>query len=250
MPKLFIRRRWRRRVRPLQALAAMRTLLRDPDDTRQVFRIINALAGDSLTPLVRKMRGTAEGRVLLSRRPQIVPVLNDREALLALPEGSIGRAYYDFVHREHLSADGLVAASEVAEPDPDLDPEALWLGERQRDIHDLQHVLTGYGRDPIGELCLLSFMTHQSPNRGIDFIIFMGQRKYQQLLPELDVRALVEEGKSIALAAAWMPKVAWEDRLHEPLDAVRHELGFAPPEKYFDYLGGPAVATTPGAQFA
>ena len=55
-----------------------------------------------------------------------------------MPEGSIGRAYYDFVHREGLSADGLIASSEEA-------PKSIdWLSRAMArrsawDIHDLQH---------------------------------------------------------------------------------------------------------------
>ena len=45
------------------------------------------------------MRADDQGAALLKSRPSIVGP-NDREALLAMPEGSNGRAYYDFVHRE------------------------------------------------------------------------------------------------------------------------------------------------------
>lgn len=38
-----------RRVKPIAAWRAMRRLLADPDDTTQVFNIIEALKGDSLS---------------------------------------------------------------------------------------------------------------------------------------------------------------------------------------------------------
>ena len=56
----------------------------------------------------------SEGRHCSEEQPNIVCALNDREALAALPEGGIGRAYYDFVHAEGLSADGLIASSHEA----------------------------------------------------------------------------------------------------------------------------------------
>ena len=102
------------------------------------------------------------------------------------PRAVSGRAYYDFVHAEGLSADGLVESSEEAPRyDTLLGPDERWFADRLRDIHDLQHVMTGYGRDPIGEISLLSFMVTQVYNRGIRFIIFMGSRKFQKEHPDL-----------------------------------------------------------------
>ena len=75
-------------------------------------------------------------------------------------------------------------------------------------------------------------MTTQVPNRGINFIIRMAKRKYQQEVPALDIDALVLEGKSLGQQAAWMPAIRWEERLSESLEDVRNELGFAPPTTY------------------
>ena len=232
-----VKKSWvRNQIKPLAAWRAMRELLRNPDDTTQVFHIIEALKGDSLGDAVRRLRASDRGRALLQKKPSIVPALNDREALLSLPAGSVGRAYYDFVHAEDLSADGLIASSETASREAlykGLSADEAWLADRLRDIHDLQHVLTGYGRDPIGELSLLSFMTTQTPNRGIRFIIWIAKWKYLREVPQFDVRELIDEGAHIAQRAQWMAEIEWEQRLAEPLEQVREELGFEPPERYW-----------------
>ena len=75
-------------------------------------------------------------------------------------------------------------------------------------------------------------MTTQVPNRGINFIIKMAKRKYQQEIPHLDIDALVLEGRNLGQQAAWMPAIRWEDRLSESLEHVRNELGFVPPTAY------------------
>ena len=238
------------RIKPIQAGLAISRLLRDPDDTGQVFKVLEALRGDSLSRALRHMRSEDRGRTLLAEQPNIVNALNDREALAALPDGSIGRTYYDFVHAEGLSADGLIASSHEAPRFEKIGQDQRWLGDRLRDIHDLQHVMTGYGRDTLGELCLLSFMTTQVPSRGIDFIIFMGRTKGQKEQPELNLKALVAEGRQIGEAADWMLFTRWEDRLHEPLEQVREELGFAPPIKYraaLKALEGQQVISSPMA---
>ena len=225
----------RQQIKPVAAMRAMRKLLNDPDDTTQVFHIIEALKGDSLWAAVKRLRASETGRVLLKRKPNIVSKLNDRDALLALPEGSLGRAYYDFVHGESLSADGLIASSETnarAEIYRGLSGDEIWLADRLRDIHDLQHVMTGYGRDPVGELSLLSFMTTQTPNRGINFIVWIAKLKYLREVPQFDVRALIKEGAAIGRSALWMPAIEWEAKLAEPLERLRSEYGFTPPSRY------------------
>ena len=232
-----LKKSWvRNQIKPLVAWRAMRELLRNPDDTTQVFHIIEALKGDSLGDAVRRLRASSRGRDLLRKKPHIVPALNDKEALLSLSAGSIGRAYYDFVHAENLSADGLIASSETASREAlyeGLSDDEAWLADRLRDIHDLQHVMTGYGRDPVGELCLLSFMTTQTPNRGIRFIIWIAKWKYLRDVPQFDVRDLIKEGARIARGAEWMAEIEWEQMLAEPLEQVRDELGFESPHRYW-----------------
>ena len=127
---------------------------------------------------------------------------------------------------------------EVADQSEDVD-EKDKLSWEEKDImrglgiHDLQHVMTGYGRDPVGELSLLSFMTTQTPNRGINFIVWVAKWKYLREVPQFDVRRLIREGAMIARNAVWMAEINWEEKLAEPLEAVRRELGFEPPREYW-----------------
>ena len=206
--------------------------MENPDDTRQVFHIIEALKGDSLGVALRRLNSSIQGQALLAEKPDIVKLLQDKDWLAGLPEDSVGRSYYDFVHGERLSADELIASSEAAPIYSGLSEDETWMANRLRDIHDLQHVMTGYGRDPIGELSLLSFMTTQTPNRGINFIIWVGKMRYLREVPQIDIRNLIREGAEIARQAAWMPEISWEQRLTQPLPAVRAELGFEPPLRY------------------
>ena len=49
-----LKRIWlRNQIKPIAAWRAMRELLKNPDDTSQVFHIIEALKGDSLGAAVR-----------------------------------------------------------------------------------------------------------------------------------------------------------------------------------------------------
>ncbi len=224
-------------LKPLQALRSVRALIANPESTGEVFKIIEALKGASLARAAQRLGESPEGRGLLQRKPDILPVLSDRARLRAMPEGSIGRAYLDFVESQDLSADGLVGASEEAPRGRERSADETWLANRLRDIHDLQHVICGYGRDELGELCLLSFMVTQTPNRGIAFIIFMAKRKFRQEAPQVPVEICVAEGRRMGEAATWFATVNWEEQLERPLTEIRAELGVQKPKVYRGAIG-------------
>ena len=122
------------RMQPLVALRALRRLIADPEDTPRVFEIIRAMAGPSLRRGLRRFKQTTTGRQALAERRSLLHTLRNREALAAMPAGTLGRTYYEFVYGESLSADGLAAASmdgEASAYDFD-DPELSWYGERMR----------------------------------------------------------------------------------------------------------------------
>ena len=60
----------------------------------------------------------------------------------------------NFVIKEEINPDGLVEPSEDMRSTRNLDEDLLLFANRQRDMHDLWHTLTNYGRDELGEVCL------------------------------------------------------------------------------------------------
>jgi len=82
-------RHWmtRNRIKPIVAIKAISRLLQDPDDTGQVFKIIEALKGDGITAPLKRLKADPVGVAMLEQRINIVTRLNDRDALLAMPEG-------------------------------------------------------------------------------------------------------------------------------------------------------------------
>src|SRR5215471_10560744 len=103
-------------VQPRRALRAVAAIHRNPDDTAQVFALIEALSGVR-TPqrIVRRLGASAGGARLLRERPDIAAALGDRSALARLPAGSLAHAYLRFVESEGISADGLREASRRGE---------------------------------------------------------------------------------------------------------------------------------------
>src|SRR2546430_4278778 len=68
-----------------RSLTALRALLADPDDLPQVFTVLEAFDGSTLPRMERRMDTSESGRRLLDERPDIVPRLEDREALRRMP---------------------------------------------------------------------------------------------------------------------------------------------------------------------
>ena len=132
---------------------ALSALMRDPDDLPQVFTLIEAISGTAPHRLLRGFGRTAAGRRILREEPDIVPILADRSALRALPEGSLGRAYLAFVESEGISAEGIRDAS-LKNRKLNVPEAFAYLHGRMRDTHDLWHAATGYKGDVRGELAL------------------------------------------------------------------------------------------------
>ena len=116
--------------------------------------------------------------------------------------GSLGQHYYDFLKSENISAEGLVDASEKGLSGlRELSNEEVEFHQRQRDAHDLWHVLTGYGRDALGELCLLAVTYRLLGNPGLLLIILFGGRHIKKLNP--DLKFCRQSEKASAMGVRW-----------------------------------------------
>ncbi|HEY4028747.1 MAG TPA: Coq4 family protein [Caulobacteraceae bacterium] len=217
--------------RPLTALRAVGRLFRDPEDTRQVFVVMTALRGRSGRRLFERFLASPVGATITAERRRLLDRLQDRAGLAALPDGSLGQAYLAFMQAEQLSAEGLVEASEAGRG-AIADQRAALFRDRMRDMHDLNHVLTGYGRDGLGELSLLAFMYRHTGNLGGAFIALMGLSRFPKGARRRAARAAVIEGFRDGGRAAWLPGLDWEALLARPLAEVRRELNVMEPVRY------------------
>lgn len=214
------------RLHPLTALRAVRALMANPEDTRQIFVIFKALRGKSGIRTFARFQASAMGRAILADRRVLLNTLNDRAALSQLPDGSMGRAYFTFMERESLTADGLVTAAVDWENEPVSDDVKLFR-ERMRDAHDLTHILTGYGRDGLGEMCLLAFMNRHSHNLGQLFVIAMNWPRLPQ-----PWRAAIRQAWRNGKKARWFQDLDFEALLPRNLEEVRRELNIPAPTLY------------------
>jgi ubiquinone biosynthesis protein COQ4 len=212
------------------ALRAIRTLLDNPDDTAQAFVIVRALSGGSICRNYRRFCQTELGKNVFREQRSLLTALQDRAALAALPAGSVGRAYLQFLKDEKITAEGLVGASVEGGRTEFSDPDLNLFQDRMRDMHDLWHVLTGYKGDVVGEAALLAFTFPQTWNPGIGFIAAAVWLKAKRV--RSDVTGFMLHAFGRGLFARWLPGEDWESILALPLDEVREKLRIGGPPVY------------------
>ena len=225
--------------KPIAAWKALKRAHADPDDTRSVFELLDALSGSSYQRDFRRFARSEAGRAVLAEKRDLLETLRDRAYLESLPEGSLGRTYAEFTEREQISPDGLVEASGGEWNPTDGDEDHARFMARYRDMHDLEHVVTGYGRDLRGEGALLAFDLAQSWSLGLALIVGL-----DLLGSDREQWRLVREGWRRGKQAAWMIEQDWEALLPLPLDEVRDQMavGDLPDYREIRSAGAPALS--------
>ena len=216
-----------------RALKALRRLLADNEDTVQVFEIMRALNGRSTARNYQRLLSRPGGGRIAWERTELARLLMDDAWLDALPDGSVGAAYRDFVRGQKLSAEGLaevsrVGVSQIEEPHP-----YAWFGRRTRDTHDIWHVLTGYGRDALGEACLVAFSYAQTGGLGWAAIALGAAARPRP--GRHPFKRAIWQGYRRGRAANWLLGEDYERLLREPIESARARLGLTPPT-YYDVI--------------
>ncbi|RNJ62900.1 MAG: hypothetical protein EDM03_00140 [Porphyrobacter sp. IPPAS B-1204] len=220
--------------RPLKVLHHFGKLVEDKEDTEQVFHIIEATKGRRSHAQARAFIQSPEGQRFLSDGVDIPAMLDDHARWADCGPNTVAAHYIAFMKREGLSAAGLVAESHRWAPPESLPrDQTQWYFDRLRDTHDLFHVLTGYGRDALGEVSLLGFSYEQNHNTGILFIAYAGARQIRKVSgTKAPIFAAIKEGRRLGRAAA---KISHQDiaaLMREDIGEARARLNIGKPDVY------------------
>jgi ubiquinone biosynthesis protein COQ4 len=221
-----------RPLQPMRAWRAFRKLIADKEDTAQVFEIMQALIGRSVPRGYERLVRTPGGGELAWRREELAKVFDDRTWLASLAPDSVGAAYRAFMAEEDLSAEGLAAENRRVTPEIDADHPYAWYGRRVRDVHDVWHVLTGYGRDALGEACVVAFSYAQTGMLGFGFIGLGAAFEIAREAPEVPARRAVLEAYANGRRAAWLPAEDYRALFAERLGDARRRLKIRRPSYY------------------
>ena len=216
----------------------MRKLVADKENTEQFFHMMESLNGSDLFRRFDDFFKSELGPKLFSERRYLPPVLDDHSWIKPLPEDSLGRAYIKFMKDEDLTAQGLVDESDkFRENAKSYDDDFDWYTKRLRDTHDLFHILTGYGRDPLGEACLLGFTHPQHKAKGFLIVGAMATLEVKRRAPK-DIRpwACFNEGRRNGKVAKVIAEHDLIALMHRPLEEARRLLNINPPRAYYQAI--------------
>ncbi|HVR91766.1 MAG TPA: Coq4 family protein [Novosphingobium sp.] len=211
-----------------------RELVKDKENTREVFHIFEALPWTGLRAAAEEFLGSERGQALRAAEPALQPILDDHAALRRLPAGSVAHAYCDFMEREGLSAQGLIDEFEQFAAGRERFHDQLeWYYNRMRDTHDLLHILTGYGRDALGEQCVLAFTYSQQPSPAHLFLGYAGGIEIKKRIKsKAPVLRAVREGQKLGKACPRLVESSIRELLATPLDEARAKLNITPTRFY------------------
>ena len=220
--------------RPFVAIKAVIELMKNKEDTTQVFKISEALSGNSHNKLFERFASSPYGKRVIEEPIEFEKVLGDFDRLRALPEGSLGRTYLDFMESGGLTPEGLIDVAEesgISMRSSDY-PEYARAFMHHETIHDMWHVVTGYNRDALGELCLLETSRVLTYNQSFVLITFIGGLMMKRQDSSIPIWAIRREAIKNGKKMAWLPEVNFEDLLPLPLEEVRAKLNIPTPVKY------------------
>jgi ubiquinone biosynthesis protein COQ4 len=210
---------------PLKTLRMLRgfwLLSQDPNRLEQVFEIgdsgENPKIFEEVAAFVSK---DPQGARAFREMPRIGNI--DLQALVKLPEGTLGRVFAD-----HMISNGL---DPKAIPVPHIEPGDLrYVKAHLRETHDVWHVVTGFNTDVAGEIGLQAFYLAQFPSRLSAVLIAMSM--VHIATKNMDAReALIGEvmrGFAIGKRAKLFFGFEWAKHWETPLAEVRKMLDVVP----------------------
>ena len=222
-----------------EAIAKARAQRARPGDVGPAVHAMDAMGllfGRGDEQMVSQMHRSPLGRKLLEERHDILARISDRDHLRGLPAGSLGREYCRFAEDNQLFPEQLASLVREARASsggfvPDSTPEAAYLHDRFRDLHDVWHVLTGYGTDMAGEWGIIAFQSRQVGYRSMAVMAFLNVLK-NAIPRRLDLLGIWWTGRRRGAAAKFLLAEDWEALLPRPLLEVRRELGIDSPPDY------------------
>lgn len=221
-------------LRSLNNLKLLAAIGRSGGDLGSVADLVDNLIDSSqMADCVRRFRALPGGAALMDER--YPPLQPDLDALIRLPEGSLGHTYACLIR-------GLNYDPEFFRPRP-VDTEVRWLTQRIATTHDLHHVVSGFGTAPAGESGVLAITAGQIGFPAYVLLTTAGQLtsfRLQLERFELLSRA-VAHGLAIGRQASCLAAARWEEGWDRSVADWRRELGITDPADHEPYGLGPVV---------
>ena len=198
-----------------------------------VFRLLRPFHGPEFDAIYARVMADPTGNRILREGRSLHPTLLDFDRLRGLPEDTLGFQYVRFMETNGIDIVSFAEASWKTMKRADYANDEAWtLANRLRDIHEIVHVLSGYGTDVLGEMAEIAFNIQEDPRpKAARFAIRVNTRRFELAghRHAADViRTAFERGRRAGL----MVGADWEALLDEPLARVRSMLSIDEPPAY------------------
>jgi ubiquinone biosynthesis protein COQ4 len=203
---------------------AIARVMADSTKTHEIHRVEEITGRPRYRRLLRELAALPEGERLLRERPELSSSHLDYDALRALPEGTLGRAYVRHLDEHGLSADYQAAATRHVD-----DPDMAYLMRRFRQTHDVWHTLLGLGVTGHEEVTIHWFSWGQLRLPVSALIMLFGTLKHFVFEKRWTaLRHSLMEAYREGDRAPPLLGIFWEDRWTHALADVRDELHVHP----------------------
>ncbi|MBD1945448.1 hypothetical protein H6F50_24380 [Coleofasciculus sp. FACHB-712] len=204
----------------LKGLEGFLAFIDNGTDIEAVFDIAAALA---------KHKVSAAAITYLKSHPEIAQLFEEQyiaptpnlEALLKLPEDSLGFAYASHMRAANLDPEFYRQV--------ELQDDTSYLALRMRQTHDIWHTVTGFGTDPVGEIGLQAFTLAQ--NRSPLAVMLIAAITLNTIKMNSDLNPLVrliQQSYDLGDRAKPFLGQKWEEAWEKPLADWRAELNVTP----------------------
>ena len=244
-------------IRPFKAVKAFFDLVGDRDDTRYVFAFFDAVNGRSNDAYFDAFQASSYGQAFLKDPEALGRTLTDRETLESYGADSFAATYLSYLDSENLHPLGVHEAALANDPErmerlKARWPTLYWLNYHGSLTHDLYHVLTGYGRDPLGEALLLVFSGLHTGSRGSRLLGAMAGLRIRSEIPSWPVGKMMKEAVRLAHEAENFPMADLASLLPLPLEEARARVKIGKPDLYIatrsNWDGPEPVTSKPAMQ--
>lgn len=198
----------------LETFKALREAMRDPTRIGDVGIYKSELAGGGAREEIEQA---------LASMGDTFPEV-DLDELGALPRGSLGREYAEFLRANELEAFRI--SDRIG---PELLRRNMFIA-RYSLFHDVFHVLTGFDTSPAGELGVWSFVAAQRYSAGHWLAVLAALLIYPFLAPRqiLTQWRNLRRGIRMGRRAATLITVPFETMWERPVAQLRRELSVEP----------------------
>jgi ubiquinone biosynthesis protein Coq4 len=209
----------------LSTLKGVVTLLKDPSQTESVYDVEDGLRHTKATELAVEFVKSKPEVVELFQERYLAPSVN-LDALLELPEASLGYAYATYIKDAGFDPNFYRLVK--------VEDDVSYFLLRMRQTHDIWHIVAGFSTDVFGELGLKAFELAQTHRTMSAVLIAGGLLSTLFKQPEQLDKLLEQIAIGYRLGAKAKPFFAkkWEENWERPLLELRLELGVEPMKEY------------------